>query len=788
MDVKQEENERELSQTIIWSDSINAWIDYPSSLLSKNTETGSHVGLLKERTCVPTVSPQTTSRGQILRIFPEMTGASDGENRGVKIVYFCKDQDTISTSERHSIKEESGHVSTLSDSFEAQINPKSQGFSRKQTRTNNELPVDNVNIQGHSTAITSVLTSPAIESGYNLSVSNIIPEYCEPLNFPSDEEEDYNTNLRRRLQCQKTVEDKYLWQCRGCYSKPNPKRFGKYLKDPYAKCKEIGIDFHVRSGARQKLDLHLLTIGVMIEVSEYVKNINRSNKHVIFDILDYNFDLGVQNEVRGYFSNKIERKLNDMLKMYTKRRNPEWLKEVFELPDSKTMNAWGKSRFARSNLNNSVSENPTPFDICIKEKPVVDLIAPLHVTTENLSTQTDVTRCAETAILDPENGPNDICTRDKSDLGVIHHVKTETVSTQTDMTMDQSFMMPTVEEALSELYPICKEKGLDLDVKSTFGKKEKLDLRLLTREVMIELADFTSQMCGNWKQMVCDVVEHNFDLDLKSGKTDLAEDIINRLRAALQPNVNLKLHDHRLRCELEKEYFFLKNSCKLKNDTEMSSNQVTTASFEPNDQMKEVSKRRRLDLMKKEKEMDTCVARETEGVRFEVRPVESHCVKKERISDETDLALCIDETKQIVVTNLDQSNVTSNTKKVVNACYTRCEEIGLDLDVAFKPSKKKLEFQLLTNGVVFEVYKYAKIKPYPLKAEGWGHILYAILEYNFDLSLQNQRRSQFQFWIYRKVKRMVKKHRLQLTRRDKLSKELFVIPNVIQTKAKKTVL
>lgn len=91
--VKLEEDERELSQTIIWSDSINAWIDYPSSPLSRNTETGSYVGLLKEHTYVPTISPQTTSQEQILRIFPEKTGARDGENRAVKMVYFCKDQD-----------------------------------------------------------------------------------------------------------------------------------------------------------------------------------------------------------------------------------------------------------------------------------------------------------------------------------------------------------------------------------------------------------------------------------------------------------------------------------------------------------------------------------------------------------------------------------------------------------------------------------------------------------------------------------------------------------------------
>nr|XP_014052711.1 unnamed protein product [Salmo salar]XP_014052797.1 unnamed protein product [Salmo salar]XP_014052882.1 unnamed protein product [Salmo salar] len=801
VDVKLEEDEREISQTIIWSDSINAWIDYPNSTLSGNTETGYHVGLLKDNSHVHPISPQTTSQGQILCIFPEMTGASDVENRAVKVVYFCKDQDTIGTSEVNSIKERSwhlapssdiltGHASAFSGYFEAEINPTSQVSCQTQTQINNELPSDNVNIPSHSTAIHSVLTSPATESGCNLAVSTrpILPEYCEPLNFPSDEEENYNVNLRQRLQCQKTLEDKYIRQCRGSYSRPNLRKFGKYWKDPYAKCKEMGVDFNVGSGAKQKLDLHLLTFGVMLEVSEYARNINRSRPHVIFDILDYNFGLGVQNEQQYDFSNKIEKKLKEMLKMHSKR-TPAWLTEVFELPDPKTVKVLEYSlKWAQFYLQNSWS-NPTPFDICIKEEPVVGLISPLHVTTESFSTETDVTRCAdETAILGPENGRNDICTRYEPDMGIVYpqHVQADTLTSQTDITMGQSLIMPTVEEALRDLYPICKEKGLDIVVKSKYGKAEKLDLHLLTRDVMFELADFASQVCGNWKQIVCEVLEHNFDLDLKSGKTELAEDIMGRLRAVLQRKTG---KNGTWRWELENEAFFLKKSRKRKNPAEMSSNQkVTTASLEPKYQMKEVSKRRRLNLMRKKKDMDMFVTKETEGGHFfEVIQIEPHCVKTERISDDTDLALCTDETKQIGNNNVDQSNVTSHTKKMVKAeaCYPLCEEIGVDLDVASKPSKNKLEFHLLTNGVIFEVYKYAKIKSYHKKEKRFGYILFDILKYNFDLSLQNQRRNLFQLRINCKVKRMVQKHKPELLGKGEISKEVFILPSVIKSQAKK---
>ncbi|CAB1315248.1 unnamed protein product [Coregonus sp. 'balchen'] len=88
------------------------------------------------------------------------------------------------------------------------------------------------------------------------------------------------------------------------YSRPTPKWVGRYLKVPYAKSKEIGLELNVGTGVKQKLDLHLLTNAVMVEVSEFDKWINRSHKHIVCDILDYNFDLGLQNEIRYEFSSR----------------------------------------------------------------------------------------------------------------------------------------------------------------------------------------------------------------------------------------------------------------------------------------------------------------------------------------------------------------------------------------------------------------------------------------------------------------------------------------------------
>ncbi|XP_055771349.1 uncharacterized protein LOC129847625 [Salvelinus fontinalis] len=790
MDVKMEDDEAESSQVTIWSDSINACIDYPHSPVSGNTETSyletktnstykhdytviqttnnlsdsyfpseidvkleendmgitptvpwsscSYVGLPKEHSHVPSISSQTTSQGQILRLFPEKTGTSDGENNAVKVVYFCNAQDPVSTSEGHFLKEESWHGSPSSDipianaftlcgSFEAQINPSSQVFSVNQTQTNNELPLpaENVHLARYSTDITSVLTSPATESGCNLAVSTrsrpILSDYCEPFNFPSDEDEDYNGDGRRRLQCQKTVEDEYIRQCRVSYSRKTPRHFGTYWKAPYKKCKEMGVVFNVGSGVKQKLDRHLLTNGVMVEVSEYAKEIKRAHRHVIYDILEYNFDLGVGSELQFDFGSRIMLKLKEMMKKKYKRTQPGWLAEVFELPDPKTMKATNYSRqWARSNLHNSVSKNLTPFDICIKEEPVVDLISPPHVKTESLFTETVLTRCAdETALFGPENGPHEICTKDEADLAVIYpqHVQTESVFTQTDITMEESLMMPTLEEALEYLYPLCKEKGLDLDVKSKCVKKEKLDLHLLTRDVMFEVADFASDVCGNCRQIVCDVLDQNFDLDLQSGKTELAEEIMDALRI-LKKKPFLRGEK---RCAFDKDTF-LKKRRRRKNPAEICSNQnFTTASLELKyRRRKEVTKRRRLDLMRKKKEMDMLLARVSKGGDLlEVRQVEPHWVKLESISDKIDLALCADETKQNVI-NLDHSNVTFNTKELVKDCYPLCHEIGLGLDVASKPAFTHcgyFEAQINPTSQVFSVNQTQTNIELPLPAE-----------------------------------------------------------------------
>ncbi|KAK6294164.1 hypothetical protein J4Q44_G00349940 [Coregonus suidteri] len=97
-----------------------------------------------------------------------------------------------------------------------------------------------------------------------------------------------------------------------------------------------------------------------------------------------------------------------------------------------------------------------------------------------MSNETDVPQSAvETATLGLKNGPTDICMKDEpnEDLITTQHVKMETISTDTDVSLSdeeaghrprkiQYVMTSTTEDKTKDLYPFCKEIGLDLDVKS----------------------------------------------------------------------------------------------------------------------------------------------------------------------------------------------------------------------------------------------------------------------------------------------------------------------------------
>lgn len=316
---------------------------------------------------------------------------------------------------------------------------------------------------------------------------------------------------------------------------------GGKVEDPYPNCKKIGVDFHVGSGAKQKLDIGLLTNGVMTEVSHFAEEMNRSHAHVICDILDYNFDLGLQNDQRHDFAIRTMAKVKFLMEKPRLQR-PDLITKVFELPDPRAIPV-SKTHVSSNLLNDIVSFNlRLNKDVEIQQDNTVSLmnfdldasqVSPHHVK-ETMSNETDV----ETATLALKNGPTNVCIKDEPNLDLVstQHVK---ISTDTDVslsheeavhrpTRDKSFMTSATEDKTTDLYPLCKKIGLDLDVKSKGEGKEKLHFRLLTRGVMVEVAKFVADVCGTYRQIVSAVLEYNFDLDFPKN-IDLLENIIHNL-------------------------------------------------------------------------------------------------------------------------------------------------------------------------------------------------------------------------------------------------------------------
>lgn len=153
-----------------------------------------------------------------------------------------------------------------------------------------------------------------------------------------------------------------------------------------------------------------------------------------------------------------------------------------------------------------MSENLEPADTLLMDKSHLDIVSRLtqHVKTDNLLTEKDVTQCAG--------------------------------GTAYSLARDQNghLMASTISKTMKDPYPLCKKIGLELDVKSNFGAKEKLNLELLTKGVMIELGNFAKDVCGTYNQIVIDVLEHNFDLDLPIEKTKLSTYIITKLRRVVK--------------------------------------------------------------------------------------------------------------------------------------------------------------------------------------------------------------------------------------------------------------
>ena len=152
-----------------------------------------------------------------------------------------------------------------------------------------------------------------------------------------------------------------------------------------------------------------------------------------------------------------------------------------------------------------------PFELSMLNQPWMLGLKPYSMVSKT-SSQTDP--LGDSGIITSEHlGYAEICVKSESDMMANQDIKVETFYTVS-------------EETWVDLYPLCQEIGLDLDVTYKGWSQEKLDMDVLTKGVMIEVAQYTKKLCGTYKQIVLDILEHNFDLDLQTVNSELFRRIL----------------------------------------------------------------------------------------------------------------------------------------------------------------------------------------------------------------------------------------------------------------------
>ncbi|XP_029966069.1 uncharacterized protein LOC115401854 [Salarias fasciatus] len=257
-----------------------------------------------------------------------------------------------------------------------------------------------------------------------------------------------------------------VWQWRILHAK-------KYSThpDPFFYSNKIGLNYNVASSSHPKLNSPFVPNGVILEVCEFARTIIKSRMHFIPNILENNFDLGFENDQQRIdFTAQIQHKLEDLVRKAVTDEN-----EVFSLFDT-----W-KTEGSNNGLNKATrTHKPQSFFMEI----------------ENISELEQLLKCSSEKETEEISGSH----TDGGDQ------KDNTDCSGAEMKEVVSADIPLM------LFTSCENIGLNLGT----GTKQSLDPGLLTERVMLELVDFARVLTASFTSIVVSVLEHNFELDLKS--------------------------------------------------------------------------------------------------------------------------------------------------------------------------------------------------------------------------------------------------------------------------------
>ncbi|XP_044025734.1 uncharacterized protein LOC122863370 isoform X3 [Siniperca chuatsi] len=360
------------------------------------------------------------------------------------------------------------------------------------------------------------------------------------------------------LKAKKMMDANTVWQWRIMRVKKYSRR-----PEPFHYSNKIGLDFNAASNTQEKLDLQLVTNGVILEVCDFAKTVNKSKRYFITNILENNFDLGLENEQQRIdFTARILHKVTDLI-----RKPPKDKQEVFTLFDTSS-----KPEFNSNNGLNMASP----------ERKTESFLVEMDDTDD--SDYEDEFKCSQATCKE------DIKTESLSEEMDGAHVDGSENEDELKCTGITQSTAELKEDVLPPSFPYCEEIGLSLE----FGSKQSLDPGLLTKGVMIELVHFTRILTASFSSIVLGVLEHNFELDdLKSLR--VKNRIWFKISHLLKRRKRLTTTGSKVTPRFKNEPFsFQTNPFKRPRGSALSN------MGNPQYQFKEVTKRRQSDLKNKQ--------------------------------------------------------------------------------------------------------------------------------------------------------------------------------------------
>ncbi|XP_029903545.1 uncharacterized protein LOC115356499 isoform X3 [Myripristis murdjan] len=561
-----------------------------------------------------------------------------------------------------------------------------------------------------------------------------------------------------------------LWQLRIMYAMRSSTD-----EDPFYHCKKIGLDFNAASQRKQKLDLQLLTNGIVYEVYDFANLVNKSKRQFIIDVLENNFHIGLESEQqRSDFCTRTLAKVKQLMKR-------PWIDkhELFSLPDTSSMAGHNHGSLTQMS-------NPKSSDIYNTDWSLAT--ADHNDAAESVPRELDRLCAAEA-----EQGDEGISLRESK------------------------------EDIFPHSYPFCKEIGLDLG----YGSMQTLDMGLLTNGVMLEIEHFARILCGFSREIIFDVLEHNFELDFAS--LDARDEAFRNLNLLLATKAQITKSKGAM---LEMNFFSSHvNPSKRKREETLPSNTENIEGPAPKYHRKEVMKRRQSDIKSKQTEnmdLESDDDADSENSRYQESmqnksgspslniPRESEMrsldVQEETFLSPTDcstarlalspdlsqaLATCSDGGQSVGqgptqtttnVKDLDDSDTmeqketgteqlmwklrTHHVNEILlrsakDYCrYPSCKRLGLDFNVG-SGVKQKRNAQSLTNCTLHQLAKFAVAMN-----SSQQELIMEILEFNFDLRfISGQHRHAFACETMHRVRQLT-----QCGDEVRLLKEAFELP------------